>query len=37
MTLEELLNDPVFVWCAPVGLLLVVVLIVLFGGGGIEL
>lgn len=37
MSLDELLSDPVFLICAPVGILVVVLLIVAFGGGDIEL
>ena len=37
MTLSELLNDPVFIIFAPVGVIVVVLLVVLLGGGDIEL
>lgn len=37
MTVNDLLNDPVFIICAPVRMIVIVVLVVLFGGGDIDL
>jgi len=37
MTVNDLLNDPVFIICAPVGVVVVVILIAIFGGGDIDL
>lgn len=37
VTLNELINDPVFILCAPVGILVVVIILVLLGKGDIDL
>ena len=37
MTMHDLLNDPVFIICAPIGVIALVVVIVLCGGGDIDL
>jgi len=36
-TVNQLLNDPVFIICAPIGVIVIAVLIVVFGGGDIDL
>lgn len=37
MSLEELLQDPVFLILAPVGVIVIVLLVVLLGGGDLDL